>query len=180
MADRFHFNPDTGRTGKCGANVQCRFGQSDSQHGGSREEARANYEATMSNELFANTQTKAPAANVAPVEDFAAILIERQREAYRTGGTVAAPAPATPTPAKPRFTEEQLKEEAWDFESETHYTVEEIIRHRQLTEADAVEADLDYDGWVTVKIPSSSEFSISTELLRRELKRAPAPSRRWY
>lgn len=58
MADRFHFNPDTGRTGKCAAQVQCRFNQSDDQHGATREEARANYEKTMEGELFANTSSK--------------------------------------------------------------------------------------------------------------------------
>lgn len=58
MADRFHFNPDTGRTGKCAAQMKCRFGQSDDQHGATREEARANYEKTMESELFANTSSK--------------------------------------------------------------------------------------------------------------------------
>ena len=58
MAGRFHFNPATGRTGKCAAQVQCRFGQSDDQHGATREEARANYERAMEGELFANTSSK--------------------------------------------------------------------------------------------------------------------------
>lgn len=58
MTDRFHFNPETGRTGKCSAQVQCRFGQSEEQHGSSRQEARANYERTMEGELFANTASK--------------------------------------------------------------------------------------------------------------------------
>lgn len=69
MADRFHFNPETGRTGKCSADPSnprsqgCRFGQSDGQHGATREEAKANYEKKMAPELFSNTQAKsAPAA----------------------------------------------------------------------------------------------------------------------
>jgi len=65
MADRFHFNPTTGRTGKCSAEVQCRFGQSDSQHGATAAEARANYEGTMSEDLFSNTQTRPDAAQTA-------------------------------------------------------------------------------------------------------------------
>lgn len=58
MTDRFHFNPETGRTGKCSAQLQCRFGQSEKQHGSSRQEARANYEQTMEGELFSNTASK--------------------------------------------------------------------------------------------------------------------------
>lgn len=58
MADRFHFNPDTGRTAKCLAVHQCRFGQSDEQHGATRDEARANYESQMAPELFSNTASK--------------------------------------------------------------------------------------------------------------------------
>ena len=49
----FHFNPDTGRTGKCDATVRpCRFGQSQEQHGNSPQEASANYERTMESELL--------------------------------------------------------------------------------------------------------------------------------
>lgn len=66
MADRFHFNPKTGRTGKCAAQVQCRFGQSDDQHGATREEARANYENQMAPELFSNTEQRAQTAEVRP------------------------------------------------------------------------------------------------------------------
>ncbi len=64
MAERFHFNPTTGRTGKCEAKKSCRFNQSDDQHGATREEARANYEAQMAPELFSNTERKAQAAEV--------------------------------------------------------------------------------------------------------------------
>ena len=55
MADRFHFNPETGRTGKCSAQVQCRFGQTEDQHGATREIAQANYERQMASQLFAPT-----------------------------------------------------------------------------------------------------------------------------
>lgn len=64
MAERFHFNPETGRTGKCSVDPSnprsrgCRFGQSESQHGATREEARANYEQQMESELFSNARSK--------------------------------------------------------------------------------------------------------------------------
>ena len=52
----FHFNPKTGRTGKCDATVKpCRFGQSQEQHGNSPVEARANYERSMESELLPST-----------------------------------------------------------------------------------------------------------------------------
>ncbi len=59
MAQRFHFNPATGRTGKCEAQRGCRFGQSEDQHGETREAARANYEKHMAGELFSNTSESA-------------------------------------------------------------------------------------------------------------------------
>lgn len=252
MADRFHFNPETGRTGKCDAKTQCRFGQSEGEHGGSREEARANYEGTMKGELFSNTQGKAVEAEAAKPQSFADTLreaaeIARQKEAYRTGGApaattkaapaaisgegfsggfrldalraaqdaeikrqiaaknaeanqpsgkslsgdvppprfaspVATPAPqARPTPGKPfaRFSGAQLDAEASEFKAESGYSVRDLIGFRQLSEADVVEAERDYDGWVTVKIPSSSEMEISSELVRRELKAASTAPRRW-
>jgi len=64
MAERFHFNPETGRTGKCSFDPSnprsrgCRFGQSDGQHGATRDEARANYEQQMESELFSNARSK--------------------------------------------------------------------------------------------------------------------------
>lgn len=51
---KFHFNPDTGKTGKCRAIFKCKYGQPDEAHGATEEIARANYEATMEKELFAN------------------------------------------------------------------------------------------------------------------------------
>ena len=270
MADRFHFNPETGRTGKCGAEVQCRFGQSEGQHGASREDARANYESTMAPELFSNTASKAPVAE--KPQSFSDTLrgaaeLARQKEAYKRGDAPAAPvapAPAAPLPplgggfgggsrmdrlraeadekwrqenaakkaaaAQPvglrmaplkaaedeaarrriaaknaesrrqpkpltgdvppprfasapagrppaRFSGAQLDAEASEFRSETGYSVQDILRTRQVTEADAAEADRDYDGMVTVKIPGGVEETLSTELVRRELKAMPAS--RW-
>ena len=67
MAERFHFNPETGRTGKCGADPSnprsrgCKFGQSDGQHGATREEAKANYETKMEPELFSNARSRGTA-----------------------------------------------------------------------------------------------------------------------
>ena len=267
MADRFHFNPETGRTGKCGAEVQCRFGQSESQHGASREDARANYEATMAPELFSNTASKVPAAE--EPQSFADTLrgaaeLARQKEVYRRGDAPAAPvapAPAAPLPpigggfgggsrmdrlraeadekwrqenaakkaaaaqpaglrmnplrsaqdeknrrevaaanaaarrpankpltgdvppprfapaatGKPlaRFSGAQLDAEASEFRAESGYSVGDLVRMRQVTESDAADADRNYDGYVTVKIPSGSELTISSELVRRELKSSP-------
>jgi len=56
MPGQFHFNPETGRTGKCEAVIKCRFGQSADQHGTTRDEARANYEKVMEDKLFSNTR----------------------------------------------------------------------------------------------------------------------------
>ena len=50
---RYHFNPETGRTGKCDATVRpCRFQQTEEEHGSTPAEARANYERTMESELL--------------------------------------------------------------------------------------------------------------------------------
>lgn len=44
---KYHFNKDTGRTGKCDAKIQCRLGLAASEHFETREEAQAAYEKTM-------------------------------------------------------------------------------------------------------------------------------------
>lgn len=44
---KYHFNKDTGRTGKCEAKIKCRLGLADSEHFETREEAQAAYEKTM-------------------------------------------------------------------------------------------------------------------------------------
>lgn len=50
---RYHFNPETGRTGKCDATVKpCRFKQTEEEHGATPVEARANYERFMESELL--------------------------------------------------------------------------------------------------------------------------------
>lgn len=131
MADRFHFNPESGRTGKCSAQVQCRFGQSEDQHGASREEARANYESQMEPQLFANTTSKA------------------------TG----------------RFSKEQLDSEEAGFEEEYRYSIGEIMDVRDIGWDEIEEAEAQDGGWITVKIPSYSEASFSTELARRTLEK---------
>lgn len=70
MAVRFHFNPNTGRTGKCNADPSnprstgCLYGQTDEQHGDSREEAQRNYERTMSSKLFSSVDSDKPAERV--------------------------------------------------------------------------------------------------------------------
>lgn len=71
MATRYHFNPDTGRVGACQALVSCRFSQSAAQHGATKEEARANYEASMDPQTFANTSSKPAATPVRKLTDIA-------------------------------------------------------------------------------------------------------------
>ena len=44
---KYHFNKDTGRTGKCEAKIKCRLGLSADEHFGTREEAQAAFEKTM-------------------------------------------------------------------------------------------------------------------------------------
>ena len=44
---KYHFNKDTGRTGKCEAKIKCRLGLSADEHFETREEAQAAYEKTM-------------------------------------------------------------------------------------------------------------------------------------
>lgn len=44
---KYHFNKDTGRTGKCEAKIKCRLGLADSEHFETREEAQAAFEKTM-------------------------------------------------------------------------------------------------------------------------------------
>lgn len=75
---RYHFNPETGRTGKCDATVRpCRFQQTEEEHGSTPAEARANYERTMESELLP-VEASAPvdASADEPVElelDFATV-----------------------------------------------------------------------------------------------------------
>ena len=263
MADRFHFNPDSGRTGKCSAQVQCRFGQSDDQHGATREEARANYEKTMETELFANTVSKPDArtddevreslvtrqyypngnyANYwksdkasaaalrvvledqgidssrypasallrstwmtlnedgnrlsksftsrdeAELESYGRIvhipeLMKKAQKLADTGDRRTLDRMAAvlkreeewgyPVLHKPlaRYTDAQLDAEASDFEQEHRYSVREMMEMRNITEEDIEEAELDYGGFLTVKIPSHSEADFSTEIARRELKK---------
>lgn len=283
MADRFHFNPETGRTGKCSAEVQCRFGQSADQHGATREDARANYEAQMAPELFSNTQSK-PSTRPLTSDEFydtkrqfreMAFTEGPNSQAYHRWGSDAAKSAALRTelelrgidsshiasdqlttrnylflnedgnrvagafdsredaaragfygaplgtqklsdealervklshPAEPeelqrmaeilekertrshypvpvkksnRYTEEQLDREAAEFEGVHGYSPAEMISTRHIGNADLDEAELEYGGYVTVKIPSGSEAEMSTELIRRELRKPPAPRGRY-
>lgn len=45
---KYHFNKDTGRTGKCEAKIKCRLGLAESEHFETREEAQEAFEQTMS------------------------------------------------------------------------------------------------------------------------------------
>ncbi len=278
MADRFHFNPDTGRTGKCEAKKGCRFGQSEDQHGASREDARANYEKHMEGELFSNTSsssengskdperrieaeeldaikdrlrtekytpqagfysewksTKAQSAVIRteldsrgidssrftadqlstarfyvlngdgnrivkvtnsqdeaeskswgiqppllrkdvldagaqkleqsePGDSMAAAMMEEELNLEESGKYPVV------TPKIERFTKEQLDSEAEDFVREHNYGVAEILELRGVDDDELDEAEHDFGGYVTVKIPSGSEADISVELARRELK----------
>lgn len=47
MATKYHFNKDTGRTGKCEAKIKCRLGLAESEHFGTREEAQKAFEKTQ-------------------------------------------------------------------------------------------------------------------------------------
>ena len=44
MATKYHFNKDTGRTGKCEAKIKCRLGLAESEHFETREEAQSAFE----------------------------------------------------------------------------------------------------------------------------------------
>lgn len=44
---KYHFNKDTGRTGKCEAKIKCRLGLAESEHFETKEEAQAAFEKTM-------------------------------------------------------------------------------------------------------------------------------------
>lgn len=48
---KFHFNKETGRTGKCDAKIQCRLGLSEEQHFSSLEDAQRGFEIHMENEV---------------------------------------------------------------------------------------------------------------------------------
>lgn len=52
MSDRYHINPETGRSNKCYAEQQCRFGLALDEHYNSAEEARTVYETSMSSETI--------------------------------------------------------------------------------------------------------------------------------
>lgn len=275
MADRFHFNPESGRTGKCSAQVQCRFGQSEEQHGASREEARANYEAQMEPDLFSNTASKGADREPKPLtkrgiaevrakfletrvgaqgneyylwrndkaraagirtalelqgidssyigsaellrgsyyylnqdRDRVARVYSNRGDAERDGwgpemltkDSLAKAAEDRLTRATPvdsdalrsfeatlakeeswsypklvkgsnRFTDSQLDSEAAGFEYDNRYSVADMIETRGITERDIDEAELEYQGWIQVKIPSGSEAEFSTELARREFQK---------
>lgn len=47
----FHVNPDTGRTGKCDAKIQCRFGLSQEEHFETREEAQDAFEKDQGSQI---------------------------------------------------------------------------------------------------------------------------------
>jgi hypothetical protein len=82
-----------------------------------------------------------------------------------------------------RYSSEQLDTEAREFEYDHRYDVGEILHARGVDEEEIDEAEQDYGGYVTVKIPSGSEATISVELARREIAKGPAAfgiaPRRW-
>ena len=276
MAERFHFNPETGRTGKCGSDPSnprargCLFGQSDAQHGATREEAKANYETKMAPELFANTQVKAQPAerprfidigsneyvsqlrydgkvykttgtdgkdryiraiknplgtpivasitwntevtgsaesyiaveiagptdpsltgkpSIIEKDDFEAAYSAPKIEAIKapvsSAAPVTAPVPAgVPTGSYNRYSDSELDGEDWELQDDTRYSAADLIEMRQIDSAAIDLAEKEDDGWVTVKVPSASEVSISVELARRELKKveekAAARRRRYF
>jgi len=283
MAERFHFNPETGRTGKCGADPSnprssgCRFGQSEGQHGATREEARANYEAKMAPELFSNTQAKGSEAlssserkrlqesilgdplktagiwssdtarvaairselsereidssrfsaaqlrgahiyltnrwnafspmesdrverlyksdahaerDLGELRQFSDKLLKRNDlqqsalEKVRSGnpiydeqlqaiakGMELEKSGHYPVPVERsnRFNNTELNEEEADIQRETGSSVMAILLNRKVDETDLNEAEIEHDGWISVKAPGSVGVEISTELARREL-----------
>lgn len=54
---KYHFNPQTGETGVCGAQIRCRFKLSEEQHFNSAEAASLAYEQTQNEDLL-TTQSK--------------------------------------------------------------------------------------------------------------------------
>jgi len=296
MAERFHFNPETGRTGKCGADPSnprsrgCKFGQSDGQHGATREEARANYEQQMESELFSNAQSKSTgeqdsssaswlpptgprtlwsdyinditdtveahlplddqsrrkirwkASHDLPVtmmdglelklkgrdlwqrdalklkiEPNGAVSVEDLSEAGRVDpGTIkrlsedlesyraqfsaemqervipnskmnnerflAIWAKATPSKesapkaAYNRYSDSELQSEDWGLQDETGYSAAELMRLRNIGEAEIAEAERG-DGSIWMKVPGRSETTISVELARKELPNVKQPNR---
>lgn len=58
MSDRYHINPETGRSNKCYAEQQCRFGLSREEHYGSAAEARGAYEMSMASETIPTSSKK--------------------------------------------------------------------------------------------------------------------------
>jgi len=271
MAERFHFNPETGRTGKCGSDPSnprargCRFGQSDAQHGATREEAKANYETKMAPELFANTQARTQPVERARYIDIGSneyvSQLRYDGKVYKTKGAdgkdryiraiknplgtpivssitwdkevtgsadayiavevkdpldpsltgqrsiiegsemearyssisredvaaalkkvqadreAATPRNEVPEGGYKRFSHRELDGEDWELQDETRYSAADLIRLRQIDSAAIDLAEKEDGGWVTVKVPSASEVSISVELARRELEKVEDENR---
>ena len=80
MEPKYHYNPATGKTGRCPAVIKCRLLSSDG-HFNTEAEARAAYEQTMESELL-NTSTKKtkPRRLFAAVKSFFSMDEEKKEE----------------------------------------------------------------------------------------------------
>lgn len=58
MTTNYHFNKETGRTGKCDAKIKCRLGLSSEEHFSTKEEAQKGFEKTQEHNTFASSVKK--------------------------------------------------------------------------------------------------------------------------
>lgn len=80
---KYHFNKDTGRTGKCEAKIQCRLGLSESEHFATKEEAQAAFEKSQDSPIAKtlSKNSKTPAGkNVVQLQGVEADLSEINKE----------------------------------------------------------------------------------------------------
>jgi hypothetical protein len=68
---KFHINPQTGEVGPCRATTNCPFGDLESEHYDSKEEARGAYEKTMSNQLVVDESLDAETLSTSQLNNLA-------------------------------------------------------------------------------------------------------------
>lgn len=174
---KYHVSPSTGRPNICRATKRpCPIG-GQNEHYSSKDEARAAYETQQSGNTVAVPMKKAQPKSIIeqlPTEPVKRVTFIRDNfDKFPRPAVNASGFPIRPVPSDAELVEEENQFRYGDYGGS--YDVDSLIEVRRVNSADVYEAENEWRGFVTVKPPSGSETSISSDLVRKKLGMAKRP-----
>lgn len=167
---KFHINPETGRPNQCTAKIKCRFG-ADTKHYASKDEARVGYEKDMKEQTLSKSLKKSE-QHSKNMKRQAAYNAMADKEAEKLSNKTIATEKLPFIPGRPPVgSKYELDDELSYLENEElrQSTVKNLLKDRDVDIREIREAEKSGEYAISVKIPSSHEVYISTDLARREL-----------